>query len=122
MDVASVLQPQGSRSVQEAEGGESIAARDAMACFLWYPAHLDLLMALLPFALPRWMGEPRFSWGGLCEVLGGRTYPLRAAVWPGALPVPRVSAKDLGTHPHCMKGALPPTCLRECTAHVCIWS
>jgi len=36
------------------------------------------------------MGEPRFSYGGICEVLGGRTYPLRAAIWPGETPLPQV--------------------------------
>jgi len=32
------------------------------------------------------MGEPRFTYGALREVLGGRSYALRAAIWPGGVP------------------------------------
>ncbi|KAF5833187.1 ATP-NAD kinase-like domain-containing protein [Dunaliella salina] len=72
VDVASVLQPHGSRYFL------------LLSLAYGLMSNLDIGTEHL-----RWMGEPRFSWGGLCEVLGGRTYPLRAAVWPGALPIPQ---------------------------------
>lgn len=80
MDVASVLQPQGSRYFL------------LLSLAYGLMSNLDIGTEHL-----RWMGEPRFSWGGLCEVLGGRTYPLRAAVWPGALPVPRETMANKAT-------------------------
>ncbi|KAL6753666.1 ATP-NAD kinase-like domain-containing protein [Haematococcus lacustris] len=39
----------------------------------------------------RWMGEPRFTIGGLQEILAARTYPLRVAVWPEETPPPPLS-------------------------------
>jgi hypothetical protein len=44
----------------------------------------------------RWMGEPRFTVGGIKELFAQRMYPMRVAVWPASVPAPdaEVPAKE----------------------------